>query len=81
MCNIEPLWIGLERAEARFGAEVDHPPAIFSPRKIPWIGMMEDPPAEGDETKCSMGIFLFCAADVHIFIAIPIILLEFRVAE
>ena len=51
MRGIEARWVGLERAEAGFGAKVDRPPAIFGARKILRIGVMEDASAEGDEVR------------------------------
>ena len=51
MGGIEALWIGLERAKAGFGAEVDRPPAVFRVRKILRVGMMEDASTEGDEVQ------------------------------
>ena len=51
MCGVEALWIGLERAEAGFGAEVDRPPAIFGAREILRIGVMKDASTEGDEVQ------------------------------
>ena len=51
MRGIKSFGIGLERAEAGFGAKVNRAPAVFSPWKILRIGMMEDPPAEGHKMR------------------------------
>ena len=47
---IEEFRVCLERAETGFGAEVDRPSAIFDARKVLWIGISEDTPAECDES-------------------------------
>ena len=47
---IEEVRIRQERAEAGFRAEVDRSSAIFDSRKVLWIGVVEDTPAERDES-------------------------------
>ena len=49
MDSIKDIWVGEERAETGFGAEIDRPAAIFDAREIGRIGITEDPSAEGDE--------------------------------
>ena len=49
MDSVEAIRIGEECAEARLGAEINRPAPVFGARKIGRIGMVEDPPAEGDK--------------------------------
>jgi hypothetical protein len=46
---IEYIGIRQKRAQAGFGAEVDHPAAVLDARKVRWVRFAKDPPAEGDE--------------------------------
>jgi hypothetical protein len=49
MDSVEDLWIGEERAETGFGAQIDCPAAILGAREISRIGIVKDSSAEGDE--------------------------------
>jgi hypothetical protein len=51
MRGIKSFGIGLKRAEARIGAKVDCPPAIFGARKILRIGIVKDSSAKSDEVR------------------------------
>lgn len=51
MSFIEEIRVGAEGVEAGLGAEVDRPAAIFEARKVSRVGIPEDAPAEGDETR------------------------------
>lgn len=48
---IEDVRISKERAEAGFGAEIDCPASMFGAGIVSGIGIAEDPPTEGDETR------------------------------
>jgi hypothetical protein len=48
---VENIRVSEERTEAGLGAEVEGPAAVWSARKIGWIGVTKDAPAEGDELR------------------------------
>ena len=49
MCFIKQIRVGEEGVAAGFGAEIKSPAAIFHGWKIAWVGVAEDPSAEGDK--------------------------------
>ncbi len=64
---IEGIRVGAECVEAGLGAEIDRPAAIFEAWKIGWVGVVEDPPAEGDE---AWAFSRFERIGWHMFIAL-----------
>jgi len=51
MCFIKQIRVGEEGLAAGFGAEIKSPAAIFHGWKIAWVGVAEDPSAEGDKVS------------------------------
>ncbi|HEX2993882.1 MAG TPA: hypothetical protein VHP14_03605 [Anaerolineales bacterium] len=51
MSFIEDVRVGAESVEAGLGAEIDRLAAIFEAREVSRVCLVEDPPAEGDETR------------------------------
>jgi len=47
---VKNIRVGKEGIEAELGAKVDRPTAIFGARKILRVGIVEDAPAERDES-------------------------------
>ncbi len=52
---IKGIRVGAERLEAGLGAEIDRPAAILEAREISGIGVVEDPPAEGNKARMFFG--------------------------
>lgn len=52
---VENVRISEERAETRFGAEIDRPATVLRAWKIGRIGIAEDPATEGDEARMFLG--------------------------
>jgi len=46
---VEHIRIGLKCTKAGIGAKQDRPSAVFDTRKVGWICIAEDPPAESNE--------------------------------